>query len=167
MVYQYPFCPAGTNESSVPWIGNLWFSSVHEKVVIYRARWKSHECPTRDLSIPEVEPYLCDENKIAPTKISSLYAFLTSAPSFNVHSAPCYLHFCALYETPGCTYRLIHVDKGFVCLNKSWVLSQNLSKNLQSHRRNRKMYIFLECHNIHWTWTRTDSSSTLQYSNDV
>ena len=47
--------------------------------MIYRAPWKSHECPTGDLSIPEVEPYLCDENKIAPTQISSLYAFLTLA----------------------------------------------------------------------------------------
>ena len=27
--------------------------------MIYRAPWKSHECPTRALSIPEVEPYLC------------------------------------------------------------------------------------------------------------
>ena len=104
--------------------------------MIYRAIWKSHEYPTRDLSIPEVVPYLCDENKIAPTQISSLYAFLTLAPSLDVHSAPCYLHFCALYETPGCTYQLIHVDKGFVCLNKSWVLSQHLSKNLQSRGHN-------------------------------
>ena len=106
--------------------------------MIYRAPWKPHECPTGELSIPEVLPYLCDENKIVPTQISSLYAFLTLTPTLDVHSAPCYLHFCALYETPGCTYRLIHVDKGFVCLNKFWVLSQHLSKNLQSHihRRN-------------------------------
>ena len=47
--------------------------------MIYRAPWKSHECPTRALSIPEVESYLCDENKIVPTQISSLYAFLTLA----------------------------------------------------------------------------------------
>ena len=80
--------------------------------MIYRAPWKSHECPTRALSIPEVVPYLSDENIIAPTQISSLYAFLTLTLSFDVHSAPCYMHFCAPYETPGCTYRLIHVDKG-------------------------------------------------------
>ena len=55
------------------------FSSAHLKAMIYGARWKSHECPTRALNIPEVEPYLCDENKIAPTQISSLYAFLTLA----------------------------------------------------------------------------------------
>ena len=71
--------------------------------MIYRAPWKSHECPTGDPGIPEVEPYLCDENKIVPTQISSLYAFLTLAPSLDVHSAPCYLHFYAFYETPGCT----------------------------------------------------------------
>ena len=79
--------------------------------MIYRARWKSHECPTRDLSIPEVGPYFSDENKIVPTQISSLYAFLTLAPNLDVYSAPYDLHFCALYETPGCTYRLIHVYK--------------------------------------------------------
>ena len=71
--------------------------------MIYRAPWKSHECPTGDPGIPEVEPYLCDENKIVPTQISSLYAFLTLAPSLDVHSAPCYLHFYAFNETPGCT----------------------------------------------------------------
>ena len=70
---------------------------------IYGARWKSHECPTRALSIPEVLPCLSDENNIVPTQISSLYAFLTLTPTLDVHSAPCYLHFCALYETPGCT----------------------------------------------------------------
>ena len=64
---------------------------------------KSHECPTRALSIPEVLPCLSDENKIVPTQIPSLYAFLTLAPSLDVHSAPCYLHFYAFYETPGCT----------------------------------------------------------------
>ena len=83
--------------------------------MIYGARWKSHECPTRELSIPEVLPYLSDESKIAPTQISSLYAFLTLAPGLGLHSAPCYLHFYAFYETPGCTQRLIHVDKGWKC----------------------------------------------------
>ena len=107
-------------------------------VMIYRARWKSHEWPTRDLSIPEVGPYLCDENKIVPTQVMGLYAFLNLAPNLDVHSAPYDRPFCALYETPECTYRSIHVDKDFVCLNKFWVLSQHLSKNLQSlrHRRN-------------------------------
>ena len=71
--------------------------------MIYRAPWKSHECPTRALSIPEMLPYLSDEIKIVPTQILSLYAFLTLAPSLDVHSAPCYLHFYAFYETPGCT----------------------------------------------------------------
>ena len=47
--------------------------------MIYRAPWKSHECPTGDLSIPEVEPYLCDENKIVPTGVTKLYAFLILA----------------------------------------------------------------------------------------
>ena len=40
------------------WVGILWFSRVHEKAMIYGARWKSHECRTRALSIPEVLPYL-------------------------------------------------------------------------------------------------------------
>ena len=71
--------------------------------MIYGARWKSHECPTRALNIPEVLPYLSDENKIVPTQISSLYAFRTLALSLDVHSAQCYLHFYAFYETPGCT----------------------------------------------------------------
>ena len=71
---------------------------VHEKAMIYGARWKSHECPTRALSIPEVLPCLSDENKIVPTQIPSLYAFLTLAPSLDVHSAPCYLHFYVFYE---------------------------------------------------------------------
>ena len=79
------------------------FSSAHLKAMIYGARWKSHECPTRALSIPEVLPCLSDENKIVPTQIPSLYAFLTLAPSLDVHSAPCYLNFYAFYETPGCT----------------------------------------------------------------
>ena len=68
--------------------------------MIYRAPWKSHECPTRALSIPEVFPCLSDENKIVPTQISSLYAFLSLAPRIGFHSATCYLHFCALCETP-------------------------------------------------------------------
>ena len=76
---------------------------MHEKATIYAARWKSRECPTRALGIPEVLPCLSDENKIVPTQIPSLYAFLTLAPSLDVHSAPCYLHFYAFYETPGCT----------------------------------------------------------------
>ena len=92
-------------EMKVPFLGSRfwWFSKVHEKAMIYGARWKSHECPTRALSIPEVLPCLSDENKIVPTQIPSFYAFLTLAPSLSLHSAPCYLHFCALYETPGCT----------------------------------------------------------------
>ena len=92
-------------EMKVPFLGSrFWlFSRVHEKAMIYGARWKSHECPTRALSIPEVLPCLSDENKIVPTQIPSLYAFLTLAPSLDVHSAPCYLHFYAFYETPGCT----------------------------------------------------------------
>ena len=49
--------------------------------------------PTRALSIPEVLPCLSDENKIVPTEIPSLYAFLTLAPSLDVHSAPCYFNF--------------------------------------------------------------------------
>ena len=111
--------------------------------MIYGARWKSHECPTRALSIPEVLPCLSDENKIIPTQIPSLYAFLTLAPSLSLHSAPCHLHFCALYETPGCTYRLIHVDKCFECLNQSSVLSLKMTKNLESGQCNKKfVHIF-------------------------
>ena len=71
--------------------------------MIYRAPWKSHECPTRALSIPEVLPCLSDENKIVPTQIPSLYAFLTLPPGLGLHSAACYLNFYAFYETPGCT----------------------------------------------------------------
>ena len=135
--------------------------------MIYGARWKSHECPTRALSIPEVLPCLSDENKIVPTQISSLYAFLTLAPSLSLHSAPCHLHFCALYETPGCTYRLIHVVEGLVCLNKCSVLWQHLSKNLQSRGRNETFYKVMKCLNIEWTSTRTESSNILQWSNHV
>ena len=47
--------------------------------MIYRALWESHECHTWDLSIPEVEPSLCDENKIVPTGFAKLYAFLILA----------------------------------------------------------------------------------------
>ena len=132
-------------EMKVPFLGSRfwWFERVHEKAMIYGARWKSHECPTRELSIPEVLPCLSDENKIAPTQISSLYAFLTLAPSLDVHSAPCYLHFYAFYETPGCTWRLIHVDKCFECLNQSSVLSLKMTKNLQSGQCNKKnVHIF-------------------------
>ena len=111
---------------------------VHEKAMIYGARWKSHECPTRALGIPEVLPCFSDENKIVPTQIPSLYAFLTLAPSLSLNSAACYLDFCALYETPGCTYRLIHVDKCFECLNQSSVLSLTMTKNLQSRGGGRK-----------------------------
>ena len=106
--------------------------------MIYGARWKSHECPTRALSISEVLPCLSDENKIVPTQIPSLYAFLTLPPGLGLHSAPCYLDFCALYETPGCTYRLIHLDKCFECLNQSSVLSLKMTKNLQSGQCSKK-----------------------------
>ena len=107
--------------------------------MIYRAPWKPHECPTGELSIPEVLPCLSDENKIVPTQIPSLYAFLTLAPSLDVHSAPYYLNFYAFYETPGCTWRLIHVDKCFECLNQSSVLSLTMTKNLQSGQCNKRM----------------------------
>ena len=109
--------------------------------MFYGARWKSHECPTRELSIPEVLPCLSDENKIVPTQIPSLYAFLTPAPSLDVHSASCYLNFYAFYETPGCTWRLIHVDKCFECLNQSSVLSLKMTKNLQSHRHDENLWV--------------------------
>ena len=83
-------------------------------------------------------PCLSDEDKIVPTQIPSLYAFLTLAPSLDVHSAACYLNFYAFYETPGCTWRLIHVDKCFVCLNQSSVLSLKMTKNLQSRHSSKK-----------------------------
>ena len=134
----WPFVHQAEMKASLRGPRFWWFSRVHEKVMIYGARWKSHECRTRALSIPEVLPCLSDENKIVPTQIPSLYAFLTLAPSLDVHSAQCYLNFYAFYETPGCTWRLIHVDKCFVCLNQPWVLSQNLSKNLQSRHSNKK-----------------------------
>ena len=140
---------------------------MHVKATIYRASWNSHECPTRDLSIPGVVPYLSDENKIAPTQISSLYAFLTLAPSFDVHSAPCYLPFCALYETPGCTYRLIHVEKGSKWYENFWILWEHLSKNLQSRRRKETFSKIMECQNIEWSSTRRESSNILQYSNYI
>ena len=47
--------------------------------MIYRALWESHECPTWDLSIPEVEPYLCDEKTMVLTGVTKLYAFLILA----------------------------------------------------------------------------------------
>ena len=47
--------------------------------MIYRAPWKSHECPTEDLSIPEVEPYLCDKKIMVPKGVTKLYAFLILA----------------------------------------------------------------------------------------
>ena len=47
--------------------------------MIYRAHWKSYECPTIDVSIPEVGWYLCDENKMVPTGVTKLYAFLILA----------------------------------------------------------------------------------------
>ena len=53
---------------------------MHKKAIIYGARWKSHECPTGALSISEELPCLSDENKIVPTEIPSLYAFLTLPP---------------------------------------------------------------------------------------
>ena len=90
--------------------------------MIYRAPWKSHECPTRDMSIPEVGRYLSDENRMAPTKVWSLYAFLTLVHKSRPSTSFIYQHLCALYETPGCTYRLIHVVEGLVCLNKCSVL---------------------------------------------
>ena len=93
-------CPIKNWSSSLHVTSGPW---VHLKATTYGARWKSHECPTRALSIPEVLPCLSDKNKIVPTQISSLYAFLTLAPSLDVHSAPCYLNFYAFYETPGCT----------------------------------------------------------------
>ena len=90
--------------------------------MIYRAYWKSHECLTRDLSIPAVGKYLSDENTMVPLKVPGLYAFLTLAHKWRSSSAPYDQHLCALYKTPGCTYRLIHVVEGLVCLNKCSVL---------------------------------------------
>ena len=91
-------CPIKNWSSSFHVTSGPW---VHLKVMIYGARWKSHECPTRALSIPEVLPCLSDENKIVPTQISSLYAFLTLAPSLSFHSAPCY---CCAWHTNACYY---------------------------------------------------------------
>ena len=51
----------------------IWSSNA----MIYRAPRKSHECPTRDLSIPEAGRYLRYENTMVPTKVPGLYAFLT------------------------------------------------------------------------------------------
>ena len=85
--------------------------------IIYGAHWKSHECPSRDLSISALERYLCDENIMAPTIVWSLHAFLTLVHKSRPSTSFIYQHLCALYETPGCTYRLIHVVEGLVCLN--------------------------------------------------
>ena len=86
--------------------------------IIYGAHWKSHECPSRDLSISALERYLCDENIMAPTIVWSLHAFLTLVHKSRPSTSFIYQHLCALYETPGCTYRLIHVVEGLVWLNK-------------------------------------------------
>ena len=138
MIYQWDFCPSGRNESSVPWIGKLWFSKVYIISVIYGAHWKSHECPTKDLSISALERYLCDEKRMAPMIVWSLHAFLTLVHKSRPSTSFIYQHLCALYETPGCTYRLIHVVEGLVCLNKCSVLLRPSSKNFQSLRHNRK-----------------------------
>ena len=69
---------------------------------------------------------------MAPTIVWSLHAFLTLVHKSRPSTSFIYQHLCALYETPGCTYRLIHVVEGLVCLNKCSVLWQHLSKNLQS-----------------------------------
>ena len=74
--------------------------------IIYGAHWKSHECPSRDLSISALERYLCDENRLAPTIVWSLHAFLTLAHKSPSSSAPYDQQLYVLYETPGCTYRL-------------------------------------------------------------
>ena len=62
-------------KASLPGPRFWWFSKVHEKTMIYGARWKSHECPIRELSIPEVVPYLSDENKILPTQFRASMPF--------------------------------------------------------------------------------------------
>ena len=49
--------------------------------MIYRADWKSHECPTIDLSIPEVGGYLSDEKAMVPTSLNSQCFFLLRLPS--------------------------------------------------------------------------------------
>ena len=138
MVYRWAFRPYGRNESSVPWIGKLWFSKVYIISIIHGAHWKSHECPTRDLSISVLGRYLCDENRMAFTKVWSLYSFLTLVNKSRPSTSFIYQHMCALYEAPGCTYRLIRVVEGLVCLNKCSVLLQPSSKNFQSLRHNRK-----------------------------
>ena len=133
----------------------------------YGAHWKSHECPTRDLSISALERHLCDENRMAPTIVWSLYAFLTLVHKSRPSTSFIYQHLCALYETPGCTYRLIHVVEGLVCLNKCSVLWQHLSKNLQSLGRKKILSKIMECQNIEWSSTRRESSIILQYSNYI
>ena len=162
MVYQWAFRPSGRNESSVPWIGKLWFSKVYIISIIYGAHWKSHECPSRDLSISALERYLCDENRMAPTIVWSLYAFLTLVHKSRPSTSFIYQHLCALYETPGCTYRLIHVVEGLVCLNKCSVLWQHLSKNLQSRGRKEILSKIMECQNIEWSSTRRELANILQ-----
>ena len=47
--------------------------------MIYRVFWDSNKCPTWDLRIPEVEPYLCDAKTMVPTGVTKLYAFLILA----------------------------------------------------------------------------------------
>ena len=162
MVYQWAFRPYGRNESSDPWIGKLWFSKVCIISIIYGAHWKSHECPSRDLSISALERYLCDENRLAPTIVWSLHAFLTLVHKSRPSTSFIYQHLCALYETPGCTYRLIHVVEGLVCLNKCSVLWQHLSKNLQSLGRKKNLSKIMECQNIEWSSTRRELGNILQ-----
>ena len=130
--------------------------------VHYWAHWKSHECPTRDLSISALGRYLCDENIMAPTIVWSLHAFLTLVHKSRPSTSFIYQHLCALYETPGCTYRLIHVVEGLVCLNKCSVLWQHLSKNLQSLGRKKILSKIMECQNIEWSSTRRELANILQ-----
>ena len=132
--------------------------------IIYGAHWKSHECPSRDLSISALERYLCDENRLAPTIVWSLHAFLTLVHKSRPSTSFIYQHLCALYETPGCTYRLIHVVEGLVCLNKCSVLWQHLSKNLQSLGRKKNLSKIMECQNIEWSSTRRELANILQQS---
>ena len=162
MVYQCHFCPHRRNESSVPWIGKLWLSKVYIISIIYGAHWKSHECPSRDLSISALERYLCDENIMAPTIVWSLHAFLTLVHKSRPSTSFIYQHLCALYETPGCTYRLIHVVEGLVYLNKCSVLWQHLSKNLQSFGSKEILSKIMECQNIEWSSTRRELENILQ-----
>ena len=140
----------------------LWLSKVYIISIIYGAHWKSHECPSRDLSISALERYLCDENIMAPTIVWSLHAFLTLVHKSRPSTSFIYQHLCALYETPGCTYRLIHVVEGLVCLNKCSVLWQHLSKNLQSLGRKKILSKIMECQNIEWSSTRRELVNIFQ-----